>query len=62
MKTALLTLTLRGPFLLAKSQDTSVELSTFGVQTGVLGIWFYNEVKLPKNISDISDIAEPLLS
>ena len=32
--------------LVAKAQETSVEKSTFGVQTGVLGIWAYKEAKL----------------
>lgn len=51
MKKALLTLTLCGLTLFAKSQNTSVEKSTFGVQTGVLGIWVYNEAKLSNTIA-----------
>jgi hypothetical protein len=46
MKRTLLILTLCGLALIAKSQNASVEKSIFGVQTGVLGIWAYNEVKL----------------
>lgn len=51
MKKTLLILTLCGLSLIAKSQDTSVEKSTFGVQTGVLGIWAYNEAKLSNTIA-----------
>jgi hypothetical protein len=32
------------------AQTTSVEKSTFGLQTGVLGIWAYNEAKLSNTI------------
>ena len=35
----------------AKAQETNVEKSTFGVQTGVLGIWAYNEAKLSNAIA-----------
>lgn len=51
MKKTLLTLTLCGLALIVKSQNTSVEKSTFGVQTGVLGIWGYNEAKLSNSIA-----------
>lgn len=51
MKKTLLTLTLCGLTLIAKSQNASVEKSTFGVQTGVLGIWAYNEAKLSNAIA-----------
>ncbi|MEP2275624.1 MAG: hypothetical protein ABJH98_09220 [Reichenbachiella sp.] len=51
MKNSLLTLTLCGLTLIAKSQNTSVEKSTFGLQTGVLGIWAYNEAKLSNTIA-----------
>jgi hypothetical protein len=50
MKKTLLTLTLCGLTLFAKSQDASVEKSAFGIQTGVLGIWAYNEARLTKSI------------
>ena len=50
MKKTLLILTLCGLTLIAKSQNTSVEKSTFGLQTGVLGIWAYNEAKLSNTI------------
>ncbi|WP_027421253.1 hypothetical protein [Crocinitomix catalasitica] len=46
MKRTLLTLTLCGLTLIAKSQNASVEKSTFGIQSGVLGVWAYNEAKL----------------
>ena len=51
MKNALLILTFCGLSLICKSQDASVEKSTFGVQTGVLGVWAYNEVKLSNAIA-----------
>ena len=51
MKKILLALTLCVLTLIAKSQDTSVEKSTFGIQTGVLGIWAYNEAKLSNTIA-----------
>ena len=34
-----------------KSQDASVEQSTFGIQTGVLGVWAYKETKLSNQIA-----------
>ena len=37
--------------LSAFAQNTSVEKSTFGLQTGVLGIWTYNEAKLSNTIA-----------
>ena len=51
MSKTLLTLTLCGLALIAKSQNVSVEKSTFGLQTGVLGIWAYNEAKLSNSIA-----------
>jgi hypothetical protein len=51
MKKTLLILTLCGLTLIAKSQNTSVEKSTFGLQTGVLGIWVYNEARLSNTIA-----------
>lgn len=46
MKKLVFTLTLCTLTIIAKSQHASVENSTFGVQTGVLGVWVYNEAKL----------------
>lgn len=51
MKRTLLTLTLCAVTLLAKTQTASVEKSTFGLQTGVLGIWAYNEARLTNSIA-----------
>ncbi len=51
MKKVFLTLTLCGLALIAKSQNTSVEKSTYGLQTGVLGLWVYNEAKLTNTIA-----------
>jgi len=39
-----------------KTQDASVEKSIFGIQTGFLGIWTYNEFKLTNKISLRSEI------
>ncbi len=49
--TLLLAITLCGMTTIAKSQSISVEKSTFGLQTGVLGIWAYNEAKLSNSIA-----------
>ena len=51
MKKIVLILSLCGLTLIAKSQNTSGEKSLFGVQTGVLGLWAYNEVKLSNSIA-----------
>lgn len=51
MKKVLLSLTLCTLAIVAKAQNASVENSTFGVQTGVLGIWVYNEAKLSNSIA-----------
>jgi len=51
MKKFLLTLTLCGLTLIAKSQNASVEESTFGIQTGFLGVWVHNETKLSNSIA-----------
>ncbi len=51
MKKVAFILTLCGLSLIAKSQNASVEKSTFGVQAGVLGLWAYNEVKLSNSIA-----------
>lgn len=46
MKRTLLILILCGINLITNAQDTSVEKSIFGIQTGFLGIWAHNESKL----------------
>lgn len=51
MKTTLLVFFLGGLTLIARSQNASVEKSTFGLQTGVLGVWAYNEAKLSNTIA-----------
>ncbi len=56
MKKIFLSLTLCGLTFIAKSQNTSVEQTTYGIQTGVLGIWFHNEVKLSKQIALRSEL------
>lgn len=51
MKKILLTLTFCGLTFMAKSQTASVEKSTYGIQTGFLGIWAHREVKLSNQIA-----------
>ncbi|CAM4318520.1 hypothetical protein [Zobellia nedashkovskayae] len=46
MRKILLTLAFCGLTFIAKSQKQSVEESTYGIQTGILGVWGYNEAKL----------------
>jgi hypothetical protein len=38
-------------YLAGNSQTASVEKSTYGVQTGLLGIWVHNEIKLTNQIA-----------
>ncbi|MDT0689071.1 hypothetical protein RM549_04695 [Salegentibacter sp. F188] len=56
MKKILLTLTFCSLTLITKSQNASVEQSTYGIQTGVLGIWFHNETKLCDQIALRSEL------
>ena len=56
MKRILLTLTFCGLTLIAKSQNASVEKSTFGIQTGFLGIWAHNESKLSNQFALRSEL------
>ncbi|MFI1772789.1 hypothetical protein [Thalassobellus citreus] len=51
IKKFLLALIFCGSTLIAKSQNVSVEQSTFGIQTGVLGVWIHNESKLSNQIA-----------
>lgn len=46
----LLAMTLCGLTFTAKAQNASVEESTFGIQTGFLGIWGHNETKLSNSM------------
>jgi len=56
MKKILLTLIFCGLTFIAKSQNPSVEQSTYGIQTGLLGIWFHNESKLSDQIALRSEL------
>jgi hypothetical protein len=56
MKRLLLTIILCCFTLIAKSQNASVEKSIYGIQTGVLGVWFHNELKLSKQIALRSEL------
>lgn len=56
MKKIILTLTLCGLSIIAKSQNASVEESTYGIQTGFLGVWVHNETKLTNAIALRSEI------
>ncbi len=51
MKKILLTLAFCGLTFIVKSQNASVEHSTYGIQTGFLGIWAHNETKLSNSIA-----------
>ena len=42
--------------LTAQAQDASVEKSVFGIQTGILGVWVHNEVKLSNAIALRSEL------
>lgn len=56
MKKITLTLIFCSLTLIAKSQAASVENSTFGIQTGFLGIWGHNEAKLSDQIALRSEL------
>ena len=56
MKKTILTLALISLTITVKSQNTSVEKSVFGIQTGFLGIWGHNETKLTNQIALRSEI------
>ncbi len=56
MKYFVFTLTFCGLTFIAKSQNTSVEKSTSGVQIGILGGWFYNEAKISNKITLRSEL------
>lgn len=51
MKKNFLSIIFCGLTLIVKSQTASVEQSTYGIQTGFLGIWAHNETKLSNSIS-----------
>lgn len=46
MKNILVTIAFCLSMSISIAQDLSIEKSTFGIQTGVVGIWIYNEAKL----------------
>lgn len=56
MKKILLTLTFCGLIFIASSQTASVEKSTYGIQTGFLGIWVHNESKLSNQFTLRSEL------
>lgn len=56
MNKTLLTLILCGLTTLATAQTASVEQSTFGIQTGLLGVWGHNEAKLTNQIALRSEL------
>lgn len=51
MNKILLTLVFCGMSFLAKSQTASVEKTTSGIQTGFLGVQYYNEIKLTNTLA-----------
>lgn len=56
MKRILLTSIFCGLSFIVTSQSTSVEESTFGIQTGFLGAWIHNEAKLSNQIALRSEV------
>ena len=56
MKKSLLTLILCGLTFIAKAQNASVEKTTYGIQTGLLGVWLHNETKLSEQIALRSEV------
>lgn len=56
MKNNLLALTLIFITFISNSQDASIEQSTYGLQTGLLGVWAHNESKLSNSIALRSEI------
>jgi len=56
MKKILITVIFCGLTLIVKAQDASVEQSTYGIQTGVIGIWLHNETKLSEQIALRSEL------
>lgn len=50
MKKTLLIFLLCGLTSISRSQNISVEKSIYGIQTGLLGAWVYNEAKLTNSI------------
>ena len=50
-KRILLSLIISLIYTVGKSQTASVEKSTYGIQTGLLGIWVHNEMKLKNQIA-----------
>lgn len=51
MKRFLLTVSFFGLTFMGIAQNASVEKSTYGIQTGILGIWAHREVKLSNQIA-----------
>ncbi|MEP5340750.1 MAG: hypothetical protein ABJL44_00120 [Algibacter sp.] len=51
MKRILVALIFCGLSFSVKSQNASVEQSTYGIQTGLLGLWEHREVKLSNQIA-----------
>ncbi|WP_055442440.1 hypothetical protein [Lacinutrix himadriensis] len=56
MKKIVLALVFCAITIIAKAQDASVEKSLYGIQTGPIGIWGYNETKLTNSIALRSEI------
>lgn len=56
MRKILLSLIFCGISFLATAQDASVEQSTYGIQTGTLGIWGHQEVRLSNQFALRSEI------
>jgi hypothetical protein len=51
MKIKLLLVFVFGVIYIGKAQDSSVEKSVFGLQTGLLGVWMHHEARLSNQIA-----------
>ncbi|MEZ4975169.1 MAG: hypothetical protein R2802_01325 [Flavobacteriaceae bacterium] len=56
MKNVICALIFCGLNLSLFAQDASVEKSTFGIQTGLLGIWIHNEARLSNRVALRSEL------
>ncbi|WP_407556851.1 hypothetical protein [Winogradskyella sp. 4-2091] len=56
MKKIIIALICTTSFLISSAQNTSVEKSIYGIQTGLLGVWAHNELKLTNSIALRSEL------
>jgi hypothetical protein len=56
MKKIFIVLILCGLTFITKGQEASVEKNSYGIQSGILGVWIHNETRLTNEISLRSEI------